>query len=459
MPDLEELQKKLYTPLRPILPPAEIGSVPAQSLPETPVLPSEEFSKRSWRKFIFGLAIFVLLALSVAVFIFYRGFYAFRKDRVVITLIGPEEIVAGQEAQWHLTIDNKNETALKEGELNFRFPDYSKPIVSQEELNQFENNLLKQIISIPELAAGGKFEKEFSAILMGGENTERKAQAVFNFKPSSGSIIFESIATQTVKISNLPLEMQIDFKPEIISGKVASLELNLINRGQVPFNDLRLRWEYPSGFKFLTSSQKLNDFNNTWLISEILPSEAKNFNLKGEVSGLEGEVKVFRVFIESREGENWKVYKEAKAELNLIAEPLVLYLSTVPDGQRFVTAGNIVTYKLNWKNNLNIPLEDLVLKVKLTGEAFDFNTLISDGNFNSNNQTITWSQSSQPFMANIQPLEQQEVNFQIKLKNVSLAGATQNITIASTLSSPTQPEGLATDQIISEKSLTLEVLP
>lgn len=459
MPGLEELQKKLYTPPHSTLPPIESGPALSQSSPEMPLLPSEELSKRSWRKFIFGLAIFILLALSVAAFIFYRGFYAFRKDRVMLKLEGPETVLAGETARWHLTINNKNETILRDGQLNFRFPDYSQPVIRQEESGQFKNNLLKQIISIPELGAGGKFEKEFKAVIMGGENFERKAQAVFNFKPSSGSIIFESIATQSLKISNFPLEIKINLKPEIVFGKVASLDLNLTNQGQAPFGALRIRWEYPSGFKFLSSSQKLNDFNNTWLIAEILPSEITNMHLEGEVSGLEGEVKIFRVFIERREGESWKVYKEAKAELNLIAEPLVLNLSTIPESQRSVQLSGLMTYKLSWKNNLNVPLDDLVLKIQLIGEVFDFNALISDGSFNVENRTITWSKSNQPFMASIQPSEQQEINFQIKLKNKFSAGADKNITVAASISSPTQPEGLATDKIMSEKSLVLEVLP
>jgi hypothetical protein len=224
-------------------------------------------------------------------------------------------------------------------------------------------------------------------------------------------------------------------------------------------SNMRLRWEYPPGFKFLTSSSALNNFDNTWLVPEILPGEVKELHLEGEIKGLAGETKMFRVFVENQEGASWKVYKEAMASINLIAAPLVLTLNTVPADQKSVRAGDLLTYKLTWKNNFNAPLENLVLKVKLIGEMFDWNTLISAGNFNIDNQTITWSKLSQPFMASAQPLEQQEISFQIKLKNVFSAGINPNITTAANIYSSTQPEGLDIDQITSETGLILNVEP
>ena len=113
--NLEELQKKLYTPPKPALPKVE----PEVVSPEPPVVlpppPSDTPpSPEIWKKIFLGAGIFLFLAAVVAVYIFFRGFYAFRKDQVEIKLESPSEIAAGQTAVWKLGIINKNETELKD---------------------------------------------------------------------------------------------------------------------------------------------------------------------------------------------------------------------------------------------------------------------------------------------------------------------------------------------------------
>src|SRR3989344_7464471 len=157
MPDnLEELQKKLYTSEKPALPKVEPETTPPEPplvLPPSP--PDTPPSKRIWNKIFLAAGIFLFLAATVAVYIFFRGFYAFRKDHVEIKLSGPAEIVAGETAVWKLGLVNKNETELKDAELIFQFPDFSKPTIAPGESGQFKLGALKQTITIPEIKAGG----------------------------------------------------------------------------------------------------------------------------------------------------------------------------------------------------------------------------------------------------------------------------------------------------------------
>lgn len=456
MAKLEDIQKQLYTPQRPSLPPVE--NIPTSA--EPPILPPKmpqdiEPSSFIWKKIWIGFGIFAMLSVIIGTFIFFRGFYAFRKDRVELKLSGPEEVSAGDTAVWKLEINNKNETEIREGELIFQYPDFSRPILKAGEAEEFKQSTGKQTISVPQLASGGMFEREFKAVIFGGEDFEKKVQAVFKFKPSSGNILFESIDTKSLKISSFPIAISLEISEETISGEEIEVIFHVKNESESKFENIRIRFEYPSGFEVKSASEKLYEFKNVWRIDEIQPKEAKDLTVIGDVNGLSGEKKVFKAFIEGLEGSNWRIYKETASELKLIAPPLALYLNTEPLVESF-SQGQNVFYKIIWQNNLDIPLSNLTLVVKFEGDAFDFSQSdFSNGAFNSDTKTITWNQNNTTELFGIQPLEKGELTFRIKIKSELSQGTTAGA--IATIESTTKPEGLSVSKISSSQSLSLEV--
>lgn len=454
--NLEKLQKKLYTPEKPSLPEVEPEVGPEKETMIAPP-PTEDAnpSPAIWKKIFLGAGVFFLLASTVAVYVFFRGFYAFRKDRVEFKLDGPTEVSAGDTVTWKLSLVNKNETELKDGVLTFQFPDFSQPVISPAEADQFKISVLKQTIPIAQLKPGGLYEKEFKAVLYGGENFERKAQAVFDFKPSAGTIVFESVGTLATKISSFPVSLNIESLPETISGEKVGVTFHIKNEGTVPFTNLRLRLEYPSGFRAEDSLQKLAEFNNVWRLDEILPQEEKTLTIRGAVTGLEGENKVFRAFVEGLEGTAWRTYKESSGELKLIAAPLALYLNTSPAGVSSARAGETVNYKIIWQNNLDVPLSNLTLKIKFDGDSFDLASVRPATGLNSTAKNLTLDRDNFPILFGIQPLEKGELSFKVKVKeNVS---GEAKLSLSATLESTTKPEGLSVSKISASQNLTLEI--
>lgn len=455
--NLEELNKELYTQEKPSLPPVE--EFPAKPEPpiEPPKMPPDiELSPFVWKRIWIGFGVFVLLSAIIGAVIFFRGFYAFRKDRVEMKLSGKEEIIAGEVAVWKLEIKNKNETEIREGELVFQYPDFSKPILKTGESDEFKQSTGKHSVNVPEIRAGESFEREFKAVIFGGENFDRKAQAVFKFKPSSGSISFESIATASLKILSFPISVSTAIAKETVSGEKVEAVFNVKNESESKFENIRARVEYPAGFKINSSSEKLYEFNNIWRIDEIQPNEEKNLTVIGEVNGVSGETKKFRIFIEGLEGQNWKIYKETSAELKIISPPLALYLNTEPPGVEFFQQGQDAVYKIVWQNNLDIPLSNLTLNLKFEGDAFDFSKSdFAKGNFNSVTKTVIWNQNNLPELFGIQPMGKGEISVKVKIKN-DIAQGTTAATIA-TIESTTKPEGLSVSKIFSSQSLNLEV--
>ena len=454
--NLEELQKKLYTPQKPELPQLDPEKPPQELSPIPPPLYDDVSPSRAiWKRIFLGVVIFLLLAVTVAIFVFFRGFYAFRKDRVELKLQGPAEIAAGETAVWKLAIVNKNETELKDAELVFQFPDFSRPVIAASESGQFQAGSLRQTIPVPELKAGGLFEREFKAVLYGGENFERKTQAVFKFKPSSGSIVFESVATAVTNIISFPVALTMAAVSETVSGEKVEIKFNLKNESEVVFPNVRVRLEYPSGFRVEETSEKLYEFNNVWRADELLPQESKDLIIKGTVTGLDGENKVFRAFLEGLEGISWKTYKEISGRVGLITAPLSLYLNTDPDGVVSVRSGETLSYKFVWQNNLDVPLANLTLKIKFEGNNFDLTSLEPATGLNSVSRTLILNRDNYSAFFGLQPLERGELTIQVKVKE-KVSGEAK-LPLSATLESTTKPEGLAVSQISASQNLTLEI--
>ncbi|MEK7078427.1 MAG: hypothetical protein AAB911_02555, partial [Patescibacteria group bacterium] len=373
----------LYTPERPTLPQTEKPAEPIQKN-EPPVLipfpPQEDLPTSSWKRIKWGLAIFLVLALSVALVVFYRGFYAFRKNNVELKITGPDTVMAGERAVWKISVVNRNKASLKEGQLSFQFPDYAlNP--SQSSGGSFVPVAgLTNKITIAELAPGGLFEKDFAADIIGGENFERRAQVVFEFKPADGSsIVFKAVAEKIITVSSVPITIDIKIAQETVTGETVGLIISLQNQSQNAWNSIRARLELPSGFKIKSSSEKLSDFNNIWKIDQLLPQETKTLTLTGGVNGIAGESKVFRVFIEGQEGSGWKVYKEASGQLNVIEAPLMVNITTDPEGVSSAVASQTLIFKASWQNNLDVSLDSVIIKAKITGEVVDFGNIFSGG--------------------------------------------------------------------------------
>lgn len=456
---LEELQKKLYTPERPTLPQAEKSAEPVPKNEPPVLIPfpfPEDLPASGWKRIKWGLAIFLMLALSVALVIFYRGFYAFRKNNVELKITGPDSVVAGERAVWKISIVNRNEALLKMGQLTFNFPDYA--------LNPTESSGgsfspvagLVQKISIPELAPGGLFEKQFATNVIGGENSERQVQALLEFQPASGStIVFKATAEKKIAISSLPITLDIKSDKETVSGETVVLTIDLQNQSQNAWGNIRARLELPSGFKIKSSSEKLSDFNNIWKIDQLLPQETKTLTLTGGVNGIAGEGKVFRVFVEGQEGASWKIYKEASSQLNVIEAPLTVAITTDPEGISSAAASQTLIFKASWQNNLDVALDNVVIKVKIAGDDIDFGNIFSGGGLDPVAKTITWNSVNLPALATLGPSEKGEAAFQIRVKDKVLGGG--SIKIDLTGESPTQPEGVSVAKIFSSQSLILEV--
>lgn len=444
MPDktsLRELEKSLYRRKKLSLPPEEkISFGPTEPITSGEPRP-DKLSRFGKRRFVWILSVIIVLALSLSVFIFWRGFFAFTKSRIELTITAPESIDSGSEVTWQVTIQNNNRTALEPGEIVFSFPKNSlSPSTNQP--------LLRQIRAIDSLEPGQGTQEEFRAVVIGGEGVNKIAQVVFRFQPQGSSLIFESVEERIIKIENFPIIISPRGPEETLSGENIKVVFDLFNESGRTFHNLRLRLEYPSGFKFKSASEELNDFNTVWSFDTIFGSEEKSIELLGTLSGLSGEGKIFRAFLEYREETRWQTYKEAAFRSNLAALPLIMEIKLAEEKNGAVFLNETLTYELSWRNNFDVPLGELTLTAELKGELFDISTLQTNGEVDIKEFKIKWSGAQVPLLSILRPNERGVVTFRIKTQSSFPADLVKpTLTVGVRLDSKTKPPGLTVEKL------------
>lgn len=451
---LEKLERRLYGHRRPPLPKKEgpkekeeaekkeedidIGATSPLSV-EPPS--SRGISVFGRRKIARWLTITIILTTSLAVFIFWRGFFSFTKGRVEVTITGPNQVVAGEQVSWEVEIRNNNRNALEDGKIEFIFPKNSLDPEDETLLN-------RDIEDIGTLNPGQSARLEFSAIVIGGEGFERDIEAIFTFRPAGSSLIFQQKAENSLTIEHLPIRLLVNGPPKSVSGDTISISLQAFNESSRSFKNMRIRVEYPSGFRFEESSEPLEEFNTVWQIGEILPQERKEIELTGMVTGLEGEGKIFRAFLEGQDPISWQVYKETAFRSDLAVVPLDLSIKLLEEENGAVSVDKKLTYEISWKNNFDVPLSGLTLSVALDGEMFDLPTLDTNGIFNSNSKTINWTQIQEPKLRTTIPNDSGKVSFKIRtLPSFGFRNFNPVLSLDVRLKSETVPTGFTVEKL------------
>jgi hypothetical protein len=88
------------------------------------------------------------------------------------------------------------------------------------------------------------------------------------------------------------------------------------------------------------------------------------------------------------------------------------------EGDCKIDSGQALSYKINFKNNTDVALSELILRVQLEDSIFDVREidLNEKGFFDSRTNIITWSGADVSALTLLEPNQSGEVNFSIKVK-------------------------------------------
>jgi hypothetical protein len=367
-----------------------------------------------------GLGIIIVLILAFTVITFLKGWFSFSKSNVSLDIISPAEISSGEEIEFIIRYQNNNRVALKDAKLIIDYPQgvYS---LEGEELTQEA----RELGTIPSKKGGAE---NFKIRLTGEKGSIKLLASRLNYQPANINSHFENFASFKMNISSVLIGAYLTAPQKAINGEEITYILDYINNSDQDFSNVRVELNYPSGFTYKTAEPlpvsiqeggPLGE-NNIWQIEELKKGERETVRISGILEGIDGENKTLGVSIGEVKNDKFLKYSQTTAVTQISSSPLIVTLSLNDKEEEInVDAKDVLNYKIEFKNNTDIALSQLILKAYLRGGMFNFRSvkLAQKGFFDSLNNVITWSAAGVPSLTLLPPGESGSVNFSVAVND------------------------------------------
>ncbi len=425
---IDELQKKLFSRNEKLIPKKKPGT-----LHENPYQASRDWtvakivrptadrvnktlsaSPSLFKKIFLGSVAFFVIALAFAFFVFRGGSNSVSADNIDIAILGNTFTGGGEDLQLQVAVTNRNPVALEYSDLVIEYPKGA-------EITTNAGDMVRVRQQLGTVEGGKSIMENIKVTLFGEEGSTKDIKATLEYRVKGSNAIFVKEKKYTVTISSAPLNLSIEGPTETNSNQEVALELTVRSNATKLVENVAIRASYPPGFQFTKAEPEAADGNNIWNLGDIAPGVEKKITITGIILGQDNEERSFRFEGGELDPDNSSeiavVYSSLLHTLK-IARPFVqtqLLINGTNEASSAVSSGNIVSGTVQWTNNSPARVENVSIKAKLSGNALNKASVISnDGFYNSLTNEITWDRNTTTKLLAIEPGESGTLTFTFK---------------------------------------------
>ncbi len=204
---------------------------------------------------------------------------------------------------------------------------------------------------------------------------------------------------------------------EITNNQELAFDVEVISNSDTIVKNVQLKVEYPFGFKLKEANVKPVADNNTWAIGDIEALGRKVIKIKGTLVGSSNLEKNFRFILgvaDEKTGNMITVLSTQDQKVS-IRKPFVattLTLNGNGGGAEPVSYEENIQGSIVFKNELKVPLTDVVVEMRVNGLLVDRGSIKADeGFYRSSDDIVFWDKSQNQGLELINPGETREVMF------------------------------------------------
>jgi hypothetical protein len=413
------------------------------------------FNKRNLPK---TSAILIVVGILIITGAILWGRTSFNRSKVDLSIKVPNNIVSGEEVVLTVNYANNNRVALNDTHLRMNYP--------QGTFSSDGRDVFQEDRNLGTIGKKAKGEESFKVRFLGEKGSTKNITAQLEYMPENINSKFENSVSIKVEINTVLIGIHIDGSEKAVAGREVSYAIEYENDNAETVNNLRIRLEYPSDFSLKSAdpAPKSTDENNIWEIGSLKSGEKKTINISGVLNGQEMENKVIRGHIGLVDGDNFLEYGQSEFVTQISPAPILLTVSVNNiENDCKINSGQELSYKISFKNNTDVVLNELILKAQLNGDVFDTKNidLNEKGFFDSRTNTITWSGADISALTLLEPNQSGEVNFSIKVKkdlpifNFNDKNFTANVIVG--IQTLTVPAKFAGTELKFEKELDCKI--
>ncbi|MFH1129134.1 MAG: hypothetical protein V1686_00135 [Patescibacteria group bacterium] len=369
------------------------------------------FNKRNLPK---TSAIIIVVGILIIIGAILWGRSSFVNSRVELKIQTSENISSGEETIITINYANNNRVNLNDARLIVSYP--------QGTFSSDGKEIYQDSKTLGIIAKKTQSEETFKVRFLGEKGSTKNITAKLEYKPANINSRFEAEASSKIEINTVSIGIHVEGSEKSVAGQEVSYAIEYENRTEETVNNLVIKLEYPDDFSFKTSdlAPKSKDETSTWEVGSLNPGEKKTINLSGSLNGQEMENKILRATIGQMKDGNFLKYSLSDFVTQISPAPIVLLASVGgTESDCKVDVGQELKYTVSFKNNTDIALRELILKVYLQDGVFDFREIDLGGKgfFDSRTNTITWSGADILELSLLDTSQSGEVKFFVKVKN------------------------------------------
>ncbi len=364
-------------------------------------------------KIILGFAGIVLVAaIAGAAYIYLGGGNLISSDNIDIKLIGPVSTPAGEELSLDVDITNLNKTDMVLTDMIVTYPEGTR------EAGDKKTPMSSARVPVGTIKAGETIRTNVKSVLFGEENVRKVIKVTLEYRVPETDTIFVKEKEYPIFIGSSPITLNVKYLKEITANQETEFVIDVVSNSTSVVNGVVLKVDYPFGFKYLSSDVAPLSGDNVWHLGDIAPGAERKIILRGKIVGENNEERVFRFYAgteDARDESNiGTIFVNTTAAL-AVKKPFLgadIALNGKGDPVYVATAGNAVNGEIIWQNNLDVPINDIVIEAKVIGSMLDKSTVGGDrGFYRSKDSTILWDKSTLEDLAQIGPGQVGRVQF------------------------------------------------
>lgn len=371
------------------------------------------FSKKNLLKtLLVVIIVFILVAAAAIIW----GRHSFSRAKVEIGLEAPKDIASGEEITFTINYKNNNRVNLNDAYLIVDYPSGTFSLEGKEIYQEQE--------SLGTIMRKSQGKKDFKIRLVGEKGDVKNITVKLDYQPQNISSRFENSTIFRIEINSVLIGLNVDGSEQTLAGQEVSYLIEYENKTDSDISDLRIELAYSQDFEFTSANPspelgEEEENNNVWQVGLLNPGEKGTIDLKGILNGNEGESKILKVTAGRIENETFLQYSQIEFVTQIAPPPITLLLKVQKsDEECIIDPGQTLNYEIEFRNNTDIALRELILKLYFQDDIFDFKELElgETGFFDSRENVITWSGGEVSSLNLLEPNQSDKVNFSVKIK-------------------------------------------
>ncbi len=389
-----------------------------------------------------------LLVAGGALFLFL--YFGNRPEDVSLRIETRDEVEAGETLTISIPYKNVSRLPLRDGELTIILPPGTRV---KEGGSEYEAPA-RITKTISDVAPGEERLEELAVRMFGGEKEVKEITATLAYRPENVSARFTKDASKAVTIIRVPLGITWEIPETLSQGQDVDFLVRYSSNSRDLFRAMSLRLDYPPGFTFVDADPKPSEGNGIWNIGDLKAGGSGVIQVRGTVSGEEGEIKTFRsgIGVYQYESKVWTPYFDSFHEVKIAVTPLFIQGRLESFREKIINPGDRLMFVLHYQNNTLFPLKDVIVRAYIDGSILDFQTMEihQGGVFDFPTRSIVWGPANVEGFRDLPPGGGGDLTFSVYAKQTPSMKTAKDRNLTVRLMSHIEASGIPEELIGTE---------